>query len=433
LIGCGRNFAKVFHRFRREILMAIEINGSGMVVEIMDFISRPLFANFLIALAASFAVCLLNIATERWHGRYSLDADIVGIQKVHTKKVPRTGGLALCCGVLAVACYGAFDAPPAGADADARDTMFRLLVCAMPAFVAGIVEDLSKAVPPRTRLFAIFASAGLAVWLLGASLPRLDVWGLNGLLGILPVSIALTTFAVAGVTNSINIIDGFHGVAGMAVVIILAGMGVIAWQAGDMLIVQLAAAAIGATVGFLLLNYPTGRLFMGDGGAYFLGFWAAEIAVLTVVRNPAVNAWQILAIYAYPVIEVVFSMYRRKIIYGTLAGAPDRLHLHSLFYRRYARQKIGGKNHPWLCNAGVACFVATWIGAATCLSVLFGNTIPAALALVLFQCALYVAVYMRLVRGHWGHCWRAAVVFGLRPQPKPCPVEDILIAGAHPI
>jgi UDP-N-acetylmuramyl pentapeptide phosphotransferase/UDP-N-acetylglucosamine-1-phosphate transferase len=399
----------------------------------MNIISRPLFANVLMALAVSFAVCLLNIATERWHGRYSLDTDIAGIQKVHTKRVPRTGGLGLWGGVLAVACYGMFNAPPAGAGGDARDMMLRLLAAAMPAFVAGIVEDLTKAVAPRTRLVAILASGGLAVWLLGASLPRLDVWGLDGLLGILPVSIALTAFAVAGVTNSINIIDGFHGVAGMTVAIILAGMGAIAWQAGDMLIVQLAAAAIGATVGFLLLNYPTGRIFMGDGGAYFLGFWAAEIAVLTVVRNPAVNAWQILAIYAYPVIEVVFSIYRRKIIYGTLAGAPDRLHLHSLFYRRFARQKISGKRHPWICNAGVACFVATWIGAATCFSVLFGNTIPAALALVLFQCALYIAVYMRLVRGHWGHCRHPAVLFGLRPQPRPHPLQDALIAGARAI
>jgi UDP-N-acetylmuramyl pentapeptide phosphotransferase/UDP-N-acetylglucosamine-1-phosphate transferase len=413
--------------------MAIEMIGNEMVGEIMNIISRPLFANLLLALAASFAVCLLNIATERWHGRYSLDTDIAGIQKVHTKRVPRTGGLGLWGGVLAVACYGVFDAPSAGTGGDVGDTMFRLLAAAMPAFLAGIVEDLTKAVAPRTRLVAILASAGLAVWLLGASLPRLDVWGLDGLLGILPVSIALTAFAVAGVTNSINIIDGFHGVAGMAVAIILAGMGAIAWQAGDMLIMQLAAAAIGATIGFLLLNYPTGRLFMGDGGAYFLGFWVAEIAVLTVVRNPAVNAWQILAIYAYPVIEVVFSIYRRKIIYGTLAGAPDRLHLHSLFYRRFARLKISGKRHPWTCNAGVACFVATWIGAATCCSVLFGNTIPAALALVLFQCALYIAVYMRLVRGHWGHCRHPAVLFGLRPQPRPHTLQGALIAGAHAI
>jgi UDP-N-acetylmuramyl pentapeptide phosphotransferase/UDP-N-acetylglucosamine-1-phosphate transferase len=412
--------------------MVIEMNANGMVVEIVDIISGPLFANLLLALAVSFAACLLNIATERWHGRYSLDTDIAGIQKVHTKRVPRTGGLAVCAGVLAVAYYGVFDTQD-DAGGDARGTMFRLLAAAMPAFVAGIVEDLTKAVTPRTRLVAICASAGLAVWLLGATLPRLDVWGLDGLMGILPVAIALTAFAVAGVTNSINIIDGFHGVAGMAVAIILGGMGVIAWQAGDMLIVQLAAAAIGATVGFLLLNYPTGRLFMGDGGAYFLGFWTAEIAVLTVVRNPAVNTWQILAIYAYPVIEVVFSIYRRKIIYGTRAGAPDRLHLHSLFYRRFARQKISGKRHPWICNAGVACFVATWIGAATCFSVLFGNTIPAALALVLFQCALYIAVYMRLVRGHWGHCRRPAVLFGLRPQPRPRPEEDTLIAGAHAI
>jgi UDP-N-acetylmuramyl pentapeptide phosphotransferase/UDP-N-acetylglucosamine-1-phosphate transferase len=413
--------------------MAIGISSVEMALEIMNIISLPLILNFLIALTVSFALCILSIATVRWHGRYSLDADITGIQKVHTKRVPRTGGLALCGGVLAVACYGAFDAEAPGAVGDARDTIFKLLAAAMPAFVAGIAEDLTKVVPPRTRFVAILASAGLAIWLLGASLPRFDIWGLDGLLGIFPVSIALTVFAVAGVTNSINIIDGFHGVAGMASIIILGGMGAVAWQAGDMLIVQVSVTVIGATAGFLLLNYPSGRLFMGDGGAYFIGFLAAETAVLTMVRNPAVNAWQILAIYAYPVIEVVFSIYRRKIIYGVMAGAPDRLHLHSLFYRRYARQKISCKNYPRLCNAGVACFVAIWIGVATCLSVFFGTRIPAALALVLFQCALYIAVYMRLVRGHWGHCRRLAVVFGLRPQPRPGPVDDDLIGGAHAI
>jgi UDP-N-acetylmuramyl pentapeptide phosphotransferase/UDP-N-acetylglucosamine-1-phosphate transferase len=377
-----------------------------------------LYANLLLALAVSLTICTLNVATERWHGRYTHDLDTRGIQKVHKQTVPRTGGLALVAGIVAVACAGSFEESSILQDEESRAVMCKLLIAAIPAFAAGIAEDLTKKVSTRARLYSILLSACLAAWLLGATLPRVNIYGIDGVMGLLPVSIAVTVFAVAGVTNSINIIDGFHGVAGFTIVIILAGIGYLAWQANDILIMQLAFAGIGATAGFLALNYPTGRLFMGDGGAYFLGFWAAELAVLMVLRHPQINAWQILGIFAYPVIETVFSIYRRTILHNTHADAPDRLHLHSLFYRRFARHKINGKKHPWTCNAGVACFVATWIGAATGITLLAGDTGAAALALFFLQVVLYIAVYMRLVRGHWGHCRNLAVVLGLRPQPR---------------
>jgi UDP-N-acetylmuramyl pentapeptide phosphotransferase/UDP-N-acetylglucosamine-1-phosphate transferase len=401
--------------------------GSGP----MQIFTFPFALNLLIALVVSFSVCILIIATQRWHGRFSLDLDTGGVQKVHKKSVPRTGGLAMCAGVLAAACFDAFATTAGAAGTQAGTGMFMLLVASLPAFLSGVMEDLTKAVTPRRRLFAILASACLGVWLLGASLPRVDVWGLDDMLVFIPFSIAITVFAVAGITNSINIIDGFHGVAGIAIVIMLTGMGIMAWRCGDMLILQLTAMAIGATIGFLMLNYPTGRLFMGDGGAYFLGFLAAEIAVLTILRNPTINAWQILAIYAYPVIEVLFSIYRRTMIYGARAGAPDRLHLHSLFYRRCARQRKSGRKYPWMCNAWVACFIAAWIGTATACAIFFGNTIPAAFALVLFQLVLYIAVYMRLVRGHWGHCRHPAVILGLRPQPRYGLVDGVLVGSPH--
>jgi UDP-N-acetylmuramyl pentapeptide phosphotransferase/UDP-N-acetylglucosamine-1-phosphate transferase len=380
-----------------------------------------LYANFLLALAVSLTVCTLNVATERWHGRYTHDLDTRGIQKVHKQTVPRTGGIALVAGIVAVASAGSFEGPSFLEDAESRAVMCKLLIAAIPAFAAGIAEDLTKKVSTRVRLYSILLSACLAAWLLGATLPRVNIFGIDSVMGLLPVSIAVTVFAVAGVTNSINIIDGFHGVAGFTIVIVLAGIGYLAWQADDILIMQLAIAGIGATAGFLVLNYPTGRLFMGDGGAYFLGFWAAELAVLMVVRHSQINAWQILAIFAYPVIETLFSIYRRTILHNTHADAPDRLHLHSLFYRRFARHKINGKKYPWTCNAGVACFIATWIGMATSITVLIGNSGGAALTLFSLQGVLYIVVYMRLVRGHWGHCRHPAVVLGLRPQPRSMP------------
>ncbi|MCC2973781.1 glycosyltransferase [Massilia sp. IC2-476] len=385
-------------------------------------ISHPAMAGTAaLALLVSLLVCALNVATERWHGSYSFDVDVKGIQKVHQRTVPRTGGIALLSGVMAVPLFGMLEYSLLALQRDTGIFMLKLLLAAVPAFLAGIIEDLTKRVSVRTRLCSILFSAILAAWLLGSTLPRLDIWGLDSALGLLPVSLVVTLFMVVGVTNSINIIDGFHGVAGATVVIILAGIGCLAWNSGDVLITQLALAGIGATIGFLLLNYPTGRLFMGDGGAYFLGFWSAQLAVLTIARNPDINAWQILAVFAYPVIEVLFSMYRRKILRNAAVGAPDRLHLHSLFYRRVTRHRMKFTRYPWVCNAAVACFVVGWLGTATTAAVLLGDAIPMAVALVLAQILIYIAVYMRLVRGNWGNCRSLAVILGLRPQHRSRP------------
>jgi UDP-N-acetylmuramyl pentapeptide phosphotransferase/UDP-N-acetylglucosamine-1-phosphate transferase len=372
----------------------------------------------LLALLVSLAACALNVITERWHGRYSFDLDVKGVQKVHKNVVPRTGGIAMLCGVLAVPLLAKFEYFPGLLQAETRTVIYKLVLAAIPAFMAGVIEDLTKRVSVKARLCSIFVSAILAAWLLGACLPRLDIWGIDTMLTLVPVSLMITAFAVVGVTNSINMVDGFNGVAGITIVVVLAGAGYLSWSAGDALITQLALTGIGATLGFLLLNYPTGRLFMGDGGAYFMGFWAAEVAVLTVVRNPQINAWQILAIYAYPVIEVLFSIYRRMMLRNALVGAPDRLHLHSLFYRRVTCHRISIKKYPWVRNAGVAWFVAAWLATATASAVFIGNTVASAVSLVVFQMLMYVAVYMRLVRGNWGRCRNLAVVLGLRPQQR---------------
>jgi UDP-N-acetylmuramyl pentapeptide phosphotransferase/UDP-N-acetylglucosamine-1-phosphate transferase len=325
------------------------------------------------------------------------------------------GGIALLFGIMAAVFYG-FANLAISQSTDGYG-MFMLLLAAMPALLAGLMEDLTKKVSIRLRLLATLASALLACWLLGASLPRLNIVGLDRALELAPISVAITVFAVSGVSNSFNIIDGFHGVTGAVGIIMLAGMLYLAWQTGDLLVTQLAVSGIGATLGFLLMNYPTGRLFMGDGGAYFLGFWTAEIAVLIIARHTNINAWQILAICAYPVIEVLFSMYRRKVVRKVGVSSPDRLHLHTLIYRRIVCQRMArNKGQPWHRNATVACILAAWIAPMMLLAVCWGDTVPAAVCMVGIQVLLYLAVYARLVRGHW--CLNPAVVLGLRPERR---------------
>lgn len=369
-----------------------------------------------VAAFVSSVVSLLIVLTQRWHGKHSLDKDVFGVQKFHKKPVPRIGGIALLVGIFAAFIFKAFD--HTFAERVSADKVYQLLVAAIPAFMAGVIEDMTKRVSVKARLLATFASALLACWLLDAYLTRLDFVSVDTLLQLSPLlAVAITAFAVAGVANSINIIDGFHGVAGAAVVIMLAGLGFLSWRAEDVFVTFLALLGIGAALGFLVVNYPTGRLFMGDGGAYFLGFWLAEVAVLLVIRNPQVNTWQVLAICAYPVIEVLYSIYRRKVIRKTSPGAPDRLHLHTLIYRRVVCQVLPrNEDQPWIRNASVACVISVWIAAMTLAAIWVGNTIAAAVTVLVADALLYIAVYTRLVRGRWHP--NPAVALGLfRSRP----------------
>lgn len=363
----------------------------------------PVFNIALAAACISFVISLIIVYSQEWHGKHSLDHDLSGVQKFHTTAVPRIGGLAVVAGLVLALGFGALVYPGLLPNGHAGGAV-KLLLASLPAFIAGIMEDLTKRVSVKVRLVATIVSALMASWLLGATIDGFDIWGVDSLLAIGPIAILVTAVVVAGGANAINIIDGFNGLASCVVVIMAAALGYLAWQAGDTFVAKLAMLGIGVTLGFMLVNYPKGSLFLGDGGAYFLGFWVAEIAVLLLVRNPAINAWQVLSICAYPVIEVLFSIYRRKFVRKATPGAPDGLHLHTLLYRRVVFKLFvhGVRRKPWHRNAAVVCFFAPCVGLLATISVFAGGTIPGAVAIVIVQVLLYIAVYKRLVRGRWG-------------------------------
>lgn len=367
----------------------------------------------------SFVVSLLIVQSQKWHGCISNDHDLAGVQKVHGLAVPRIGGLAVVSGVvlgiLAHVLMFPANIPPARLNA-----ILLLASCGMPAFLSGMTEDFTKRVSVRIRLLATFASALLASAVLGATVNELDIWGVDNLLQMTPVAVLVTALVVAGGANAVNIIDGFNGLAASVIIIMALAIGVVAFQHNDAMVATLGVLGAGSAVGFLLVNFPRGKLFLGDGGAYFLGFWIAEAAVLLLVRNASVNAWQVLSICAYPVIEVLFSMYRRRIIQQVSPGAPDRLHLHTLVYRRVVRKLI--KVEPpqaWLQNATTAGVIVPWVAVMALASVLVGQSILAAIALVLLQIALYVAVYKRLARGRWLRAGIAVPVVEVEVEARP--------------
>lgn len=277
----------------------------------------------------SFLLCAGIAATKNWHGHLTLDSH-AGVQKFHTCPTPRVGGVGIYAGLLMawVMSSGAVS-----------QLTGQLLLAALPAFVVGLLEDVTKRVGVRERLLATMVSGVIACFLSGVTVTKVGVWGVDELLAWLPFSVLFTVFAVAGVANAINIIDGFNGLAAGTVIIALAAMGMIALDAGDKVLAEFCFVVAIVTLGFMAINFPFGKIFMGDGGAYLLGFLLAWVAILLPARNPGVSAWASLLACAYPVLEVLFSVARRR-YRAHSPGHPDRLHLHSLIKSRLIRKKL---------------------------------------------------------------------------------------------
>lgn len=360
-------------------------------------------ANFtpaLVAALVAFALAVVLVVTQDWHGHLSIDTHI-GVQKFHTHPTPRVGGIAILLG-LAMGYFLAGNSVQA--------LLWPLMLAGIPAFAFGLLEDITKTVSVRTRLIATMACGVLGWAITGLAITRVNVPGVDMLLGFPIIAVTFTAFAVGGVANAINIIDGFNGLASGTVIIILTGMGVISLGVGDLALAgvcMLLAASVG---GFLLVNWPLGKLFLGDGGAYFIGFAIAWVAVLLLARHPEISAWAPLLVCGFPVLEVVFSIIRRH-RRGLSPGDPDRLHLHSLVKRRVVKQVIP---HARNLVRNSATGALMWVVAAV--PVVFAVAFPtdtAGLAVGLLVCAfMYSALYIRLTQFGWG--WRATNAISVR-------------------
>jgi UDP-N-acetylmuramyl pentapeptide phosphotransferase/UDP-N-acetylglucosamine-1-phosphate transferase len=280
---------------------------------------------------------------------------------------------------------------------DVQALLGPLLLASIPAFAAGLLEDLTKRVGVKTRLVATMASGALACWITGIALNRAGIPMVNDLLAWMPLAVLFTAFAAAGVANAINIIDGFNGLSSGAALIALAALGTIAGLEGDAPLVTLCAILAAAVAGFWLVNFPWGKLFLGDGGAYFVGFVLAWVAVLLLMRNPTVSAWTALLACGYPVIEVLYSMWRRWRNKHS-PGAPDCRHLHSLIKTQLILPRFPHWN-PQLRNAAVSPVIWLYAVLPAGLAVWLEGASRPVLASAFFGCVIvYHLAYRQLAK-----------------------------------
>ena len=348
------------------------------------------------------------------------DPGATGPQHIHLAPTSRLGGQAIFLGfVLAVAIALELELMPA-------QPALSLMLAVVPMQIVGLWEDIAHRVPPRYRLLATVFSAALAsAFAQGVikrlDLPFLDGWitylFLDGWVTYLSFTLPLTWFMVAGACNALNIIDGNNGLAGGSALLMFVGLAIVAGNAGDMLVLSQAVAMTGALVAFLLWNYPNGKVFLGDAGAYFIGFMYAQLSIQLIGRNAGVSAWFVIALAAYPIVETLFSIYRRKILHHAAAMQPDVLHLHSLLYVSFLRfaerppceeRRLGLSADPYpgrerrqperRANARVA--PRLWLHGALCfiIALAFYDNTPALIAFTPIYAIYYIVCYRKAAR-----------------------------------
>ena len=309
-------------------------------------VSSPVAISLTVVI--SFALAQALVLSAHKHGHLTMDLP-GAVQKFHLDPTPRVGGIAIY-----IALVSAWLLAP---DTSERQLLTTLLVAGVPALMIGLLEDVTKRVSVSTRLMVTMASGGLAVWMSGIALTRVDVPVADMVLAWWPAALLFTAFAVGGVANAINIIDGFHGLASGTVIISLAALAGIALGAGDVPLAIVAVLVAAAVAGFWLVNFPWGKLFLGDGGAYFSGFALAWLSVELLARNESVSPWASVLVCGYPTIEVLYSVMRRRKVRQS-PGAADRHHLHSLIATQVIQPRLPGL-HPNLRNAAVS--LVMWI------------------------------------------------------------------------
>jgi UDP-N-acetylmuramyl pentapeptide phosphotransferase/UDP-N-acetylglucosamine-1-phosphate transferase len=349
---------------------------------------------FLAALVGAALGCFLIVRYAELHIAVTGDAPDMQPQKFHTAPVPRIGGLGVLLGLLVAGAVGYWRG------FSGVFFYWALLLVLLPAFAGGFTEDLTRRVGPAVRLLLTVISGAMAFAWLDARLFRSDVFWLDAGFQYWPISFAATLFAVAGLAHAMNIIDGYNGLAAGVGIMSMLAMGTVCHNVGDTQLALVCFATAGAYSGFLLFNYPGGKIFLGDGGAYLLGTIIAIVSALLVARHSEVSPWFPLALVVYPVWETLFSALRRLLLHHTGIGRPDARHLHSLIHRRVLRVVYLGRDDASLQLRNAATTIPLWVIQAVLVAYAVSNyqSSAALIAESYVFIALYCAVYFWLNR-----------------------------------
>ncbi len=349
-------------------------------------------------------LALLATPLVIWLARRIGAVDYPDARSVHTRPVPRIGGIAIYLSSMALIVSLLFLNNGIGQQFRAVWLqVITLLGAATAIFLVGLVDDLRRlraSVKFMVELLAAAALCGVGVRI-----------GSVGLGGELPTSLGwlswpLTLLWIVGVTNAVNMSDGLDGLAaGVAAI----ACGVIAVFAiygstihtglaasNDVIMALFALALLGGLSGFLFFNFNPAKVFMGDCGSLFIGFTIAAASVMCVSKSAALVGLALPALaLGIPIFDTLFSMLRRFLERRSLF-APDRSHFHHRLLELGLNQR----------RAVIIIYIATLLAAGIGLYMLISDSVSAVivfggvllLVLLMFRAVGVVRLHEVLIR-----------------------------------
>ncbi len=273
--------------------------------------------NILEILLVTFLTSLLLVPISQKIAHHIGAIDVPNERKVHKIPMPRLGGLAIYGAfLLGYILYG-----------ELTTQMISILIGSFIILLVGIFDDIK---PIRARYkFIVQIIAALIVVIYGKMyFTEISFLGLQLKFNKI-ISYILSTFFIVAISNAINLIDGLDGLAGGVSTIYFFTISIIAFllnKTGGLDII-LSLIMLGATLGFLIWNFPPAKIFMGDSGSLFLGFMIAvnalvgyKVATLTSLVIP-------ITILAVPIFDTLLAILRRILKHESI-GTPDKEHFH---------------------------------------------------------------------------------------------------------
>jgi len=328
-------------------------------------------------LLASVVGSVLIVATKPWHGRWTTRTAATG-HSTHSKSIPRVGGIAMLAG-LVLARYQQPDLL----------LLQHVVGLGLVVFGIGLIEDLTHSISARHRLFICLIAGALAAGYGGYVVRGVGVPLVDAALGVHQVAVVFSAFAIAGLCSAVNMVDGKNGLAAGSVALSLAGVCALALQNGQADLAQSSVMFMYVIAGFLAINWPWGRLFMGDCGAYLLGF-ALALCLIDLAVASKVSPWVSLVLVMAPVTEVLHSVWRRARS-GQAIDSPDTLHLHNLV-RDVVVDRVFAKLGKTSRNSCVAPLLLLMQLPSTAMAVAFAGSTGILVAVALVHVVVQVAI-----------------------------------------
>lgn len=362
----------------------------------IDQISQPLLVqSYILLFFISLILCIVIILSSGYGFTRRAALDEAAVQSAHSGFVPRVGGLAIYLSILGLIPLLTFGFIPLSVVFDFEvNKIIWLILSAIPVFFVGIAEDLGYSMPPKHRLLASALSSFIVIIMFNNWVYRLGIPGIDNLLLLAPIGIIFTVFATVGVVNAFNLIDGLNGLSGYVSISTAIALSIISFQVVSPEITIFLTLLSAAVLGFMVLNFPLGKIFLGDGGAYVLGHLLVWSSILLINQEIEISPFAILLIFFWPVADTALAIWRRWSI-GSPADRPDRLHFHQLTLR-FLEIRFFGRDKRRVVNPLATVILIPLISTPQALGILFYDDFQAS---VLSTCGVGLLFAVSYVLG----------------------------------